>query len=67
MLTSISSALEKLLVNTLGVNPDGAFLTKTLILAVSAAVILYLVWKLSKWVLLRWIPKATKRTKTEWD
>jgi miniconductance mechanosensitive channel len=67
MLTSISSALEKLLVNTLGVNPDGAFLTKTLILAVSAAVILYLVWKLSKWVLIRWIPKATKRTKTEWD
>ncbi|MEZ7967442.1 MAG: mechanosensitive ion channel [Flavobacteriales bacterium] len=67
MLTSISSALEKLLVNTLGVNPDGAFLTKTLILAVSAAAILYLVWKLSKWVLLRWIPKATKRTKTEWD
>ena len=67
MLTSISSALEKLLVNTLGVNPDGAFLIKTLILAVSAAVILYVVWRLSKWVLLRWIPKMTKRTKTEWD
>ena len=67
MLTSISSALEKLLVNTLGVNPDGAFLIKTLILAVSAAVILYVVWRLSKWALLRWIPKMTKRTKTEWD
>jgi len=67
MLTSISSALEKLLVNTLGVNPEGAFLTKTLILAVSAAVILYVVWRVSKWLLLRWIPKATKRTKTEWD
>ncbi|HCY46524.1 MAG TPA: mechanosensitive ion channel protein MscS [Flavobacteriales bacterium] len=67
MLTSISSALEKLLVNTLGVNPEGAFLTKTLILVLAAAVILYVVWRVSKWLLLRWIPKATKRTKTEWD
>lgn len=67
MLTSISSALEKLLVNTLGVNPEGAFLPKTIILAVSAFIILYVVWRVSKWLLLRWIPKATKRTKTEWD
>lgn len=67
MFETISEALETLLHNTFGINPDSANLTKTLILVVSAGLLIYGIWRLSKWLLHKFIPKLTHRTKSLWD
>lgn len=67
MLKSISNTLEKLLIETFGIDPGSVFVIKTAILAISAFIFIYMVWRLSKWALQRLIPKVTSRTRTTWD
>lgn len=67
MLTSLSDALEKLLIDTFGVPAHAVFLPKTIILVLGTFLLMYIVWRLSKWMLHKAVPKVTSRTKTIWD
>ena len=67
MLKSISSTIERLLIDTLGLHPDTALFLRTIILAVATLVLIYFIWRISKWALYKLVPKLTSRTKTAWD
>lgn len=67
MLTSISDALEKLLINTFGVPAHAVFVPKTILMILGTFLLMYVVWRVGKWLLHKAVPKVTSRTKTIWD
>ncbi len=67
MFNFITKTLESFLIDALGIKPEMAFIPKTIVLAFISAIILFTVWRLSRWLLLRWVPKVTERTETVWD
>ncbi len=60
------NSLNELIIRT-GISPEYVNLTRTILLLVAVIIILYLIWFITKNILLRIIAKATAKTTTKWD
>ncbi len=67
MLKSALETLEKWLIESLGMSEVTASGTGTLIFFMVAIFIVYIVWRVSRFVLYKLIPKVTAKTETLWD
>jgi len=67
MFKSISDKLEQFLIKSLGFNAETVYLPKTIILMLITMVVIYIIWRVSRWALHKLIPKVTERTRTIWD
>lgn len=67
MLTSIVDAIERMFIQLLGADSGLVHFLKALTLAIGALAIVYVIWRLSRWLLYKLIPNLTARTKTVWD
>jgi miniconductance mechanosensitive channel len=67
MFTSISDALEKLLIDSFGIPANTVLIPKTILLVLGAFMLMFVVWRISRWMLHKAVPKVTSKTKTIWD
>lgn len=67
MFESISNAIDNWLTQSLQLAPALAYPLRTLIMALFALLLAYVVWRVCYWLLHKSIPKVTRRTKTIWD
>lgn len=67
MLTSISDALEKLLIDSFGIAADAVFWPKTILLILGTFLLMFIAWRTGRWLLHKTVPKVTSKTKTIWD
>ncbi|MDA0714200.1 MAG: mechanosensitive ion channel [Bacteroidetes bacterium] len=67
MFEGLGNLIESWLLNELELEVEAAFRLKTLLLILMALLIASLIWRISKWVLNRIVPKITESTKTIWD
>lgn len=67
MFEGLGNLIESWLLNELELEVEAAFRLKTLLLILLALLIASLIWRISKWVLNRIVPKITESTKTIWD
>ena len=67
MFDSLSRSIDDWLTGSLSFESNTALFMRTLMLTLALIVLTYLVWRVSKWLLHRFVPRITSQTKTLWD